>query len=131
MCGVPSRGLPTYVLFPLCSAAAETTDHLALQCSFARTIWDAFSRRAGVGIPTPGPDSQLSTWWPDVVDHLSRADARVVNCAIMLILRLLWLERNASVFEDTASPIDQVLDAVHQEWRLWLSCSSGSVRGVM
>ncbi|KAM0825232.1 hypothetical protein ACQ4PT_069688 [Festuca glaucescens] len=47
------RGLPSHVLCPLCSASAETADHLALQCPFARTMWDGFSRRARVLIPTP------------------------------------------------------------------------------
>jgi hypothetical protein len=107
------RDLPTHVLCPLCSVLAETADHLALKCNFTHAIWDAFSRRAGVKIPTRCSDSQLSTWWPDVVNHLSRADAIVVNSAMMLILRLLWLERNAMVFEDTVSSVDRVLDAVH------------------
>jgi hypothetical protein len=65
-----------------------------------------------------------------MVDHLSRADAKVVDSAIMLILRSLWLERNARVFNDTTTPYVRVLDDIVQEWSLWLSCRHEFVRGV-
>jgi hypothetical protein len=90
------RGLPSLVLCPLCDAADETSDHLALQCPFARCIRGAF-----LGAPAwDSADSHLLDWCPNMVDHLSHADAKVTNSAIMLILRSLWLEWNARVFND-------------------------------
>jgi hypothetical protein len=67
----------------------------------------------------PGTDSELSFWWPDSADRLPRKDARVLNSAVMLLLRCLWVERNARVFEGTASTVGQVLEAALQDWRLW------------
>ncbi|XP_071681529.1 uncharacterized protein [Lolium perenne] len=121
------RGLPSHVLCPL--VQAETANHLAVQCFFARAVWDGFARRSRVAIPLPGPDSELSFWWPHSADRLSRKDARVLN-AVMLLLRCFWVERNARVFEGTASTVGQVLEAALQDWRLWCAGRGGSGRGV-
>jgi hypothetical protein len=117
------RGLPSHVRCPLCSLHDETANHLALQCPFAQTVWDGFARRSQIHIPLPGVDS-------DSVDRLPRKEAKVLNSAVMLILRCLWMERNARVFEGTASTLDQVLHAAIQEWRLWCTGRGGFVRGV-
>jgi hypothetical protein len=117
------RGLPSHVRCPLCSLHDETANHLALQCPFAQAVWDGFARRSQIHIPLPGVDS-------DSVDRLPRKEAKVLNSAVMLILRCLWMERNARVFEGTASTLDQVLEAAIQEWRLWCAGRGGFVRGV-
>jgi hypothetical protein len=79
----------------------------------------------------PGTDSELSFWWPDSADRLPRKDARVLNSAVMLLLRCLWVERNARVFEGMASTVGQVLEAALQDWRLWCAGRGGSGTGVV
>jgi hypothetical protein len=54
-------GLPSHVLCPLCDVTNETSDHLALQCPFARCIWEGFSRRAGLEF-CGQPASRLVAW---------------------------------------------------------------------
>jgi hypothetical protein len=74
--------------------------------------------------------STLSIWWSGASDRLSRRDAKVVNFAIMLVFRALWVERNARVFEGSVFPAGVVLDKAIEEWNLWLSSRCGSLRGV-
>jgi hypothetical protein len=124
------RGLPSHVLCPLCNAADKTADHISLHCTFAHAIWVGFGRRVGLDLPTPTPGSTLSLWWPSASDRLSRRDAKFANSAIMLVLRALWVERNARVFEGKVSPAGVVLDRTIEEWNLWLSSRRGSLRGV-
>jgi hypothetical protein len=64
------------------------------------------------------------------VDHLLRKDAKVVNSAVMLVLRALWVERNTRVFEEDASTAGVVLDRAMEEWNFWLSFRCGFLRGV-
>jgi hypothetical protein len=48
----------------------------------------------------------------------------------MLVLRTLWVERNARVFEENTTTIRVVLGRAMEEWNLWLSCRRGFLRGV-
>ncbi|KAM0882834.1 hypothetical protein ACQ4PT_032013 [Festuca glaucescens] len=79
------HGLPSHTLCPLCSAADETLDHISLQCTFAQSIWTGFVASATLNFVVPLAASMISEWWPGAVSHLSHADARTANSAIMLI----------------------------------------------
>jgi hypothetical protein len=50
-----------------------------------------------------------------------------ITYQIVLILRSLWIERNARVFDDVATPAGTVLGGIVQEWSLWLSYRRGSM----
>jgi hypothetical protein len=50
---------------------------------------------------------------------LSRKDGRVANSLIMLIMRSLWLERNARVFDGVRSSAALVAQHIAEEWSLW------------
>jgi hypothetical protein len=124
------RGLPSHVLCPLCGTVDETADHISLQCTFSHAIWTGFGRRTGLDLPGPSADSSLTVWWPGASDRLARRDAKRANSAIMLVMRALWVERNARVFEGVVSPVGVVLDRAVEEWNLWLASRRGLARGV-
>jgi hypothetical protein len=124
------RGLPSHVLCPLCGTVDETADHISLQCVFSHAIWTGFGRRTGLDLPPPSTDSLLPIWWPAFSDRLARLDAKKANSAIMLVLRALWVERNARVFDGVVSPVGVVLDRAVEEWNLWLASRRGLSRGV-
>jgi hypothetical protein len=45
----------------------------------------------------------------------------MVNSFIMLVARLLWLERNAHVFDNVRSTDASVASRILEEWSLWTS----------
>jgi hypothetical protein len=48
----------------------------------------------------------------------------------MLVLRTLWLERNARVFERTSTSAQATLSILLSEWNAWIDCRSGFVRDI-
>jgi hypothetical protein len=126
------RGLPTHTLCPLCDAVAETMDHLSLQCVFSISVWATTCQQLQYGLLQPTSLSSLATWWPSTVAGLSRRDSRTANSLIMLIMRSLWLERNARVFDGVRSSAAIVARRITEEWALWISVRrrGGRVRDV-
>jgi hypothetical protein len=61
----------------------------------------------------------LSEWWPTYVGLLPVALQKEANSLISLVLRCMWLEHNATLWESTSL---QTIDLVVQEWCLWLTC---------
>ena len=116
------RGLVSHTLCPLCLTEDETMEHLALRCTYAGAIWAGLNARLGVSLPVSDATSSLATWWPAAVQPLSSKDQKTANSLVMLVLRSLWLERNARVFERNAMPWGRVLDLIIEDWSLWASC---------
>jgi hypothetical protein len=50
----------------------------------------------------PAPNSQLASWWPNLLNDTPKAERKEVNSLAILIAREIWLERNARVFDKTA-----------------------------
>ena len=112
----------SHTLCPLCSAEDETMDHLTMKCTYAAVIWAGINARLGVALPSPDGHSSLAMWWPASVRALSRIDQKTANSLIMLVIRAIWLERNARVFEGQALPPGHVLESIIDEWSLWALC---------
>ena len=114
------RGLASHTLCPLCLIEDENMEHLTVRCSYAAAVWSGLNSRLGVSLPVPDAQSSLASWWPGAVQPLRSKDQKTANSLIMLVLRSLWLERNARVFENQALPWGRVLDAIVDEWRMWV-----------
>lgn len=122
------RGLPSHVLCPLCKVHNETLDHLSLDCPFARIIWAGIY--AGLGLHLPTPAAPLLDWWPAAVEGLPVARRKETNSLTSLVLRSLWLERNARVFDKLETPPQQLIHRITDEWQLWVaSCGLGRAQG--
>jgi hypothetical protein len=52
------------------------------------------------------------------IERTARVFEGTANSVIMLILRSLWIEQTARMFEGTATIAGRVLDGVMQEWTL-------------
>jgi hypothetical protein len=48
----------------------------------------------------------------------------------MLVMRTLWLERNACVFERSSTTAQVTLHLLLDEWGAWMSCRRGRLRGI-
>ncbi|CAM0882123.1 unnamed protein product [Alopecurus aequalis] len=114
------RGLPSHTACPLCSAADESMDHLTVQCGFASQFW---------AVPVAAQELRLQDWWPDAVQQLPVKERRTANSIILLGIRAIWLERNARVFDNKACVLDRVVSSTFDEWRLWVNCRRGPMRG--
>jgi hypothetical protein len=48
----------------------------------------------------------------------------------MLVMRTLWLERNARVFNWKATTVQTLLRLLLDEWKAWMSCRRGFRREI-
>jgi hypothetical protein len=121
----PRRGLPLHVICRLCSSADETLDHISLRCPYASSVWAGVFLRLDIWVVLPTPQATLPAWWPASIATMTRQDARAFNSLVMLVLRMIWLQRNALVFNAKSTPSALVIDAVVGEWNLWSTSRLG------
>jgi hypothetical protein len=120
--------LPNHAICPLCNAAAETYDHLSLQCPLATTVWLAAFQLQGWHPPMPTATSTIREWWPAAELATTTGNRRDLNSLVILDIRSLWLERNTRVFDARASSAMDVSRRIADEWPTWGACRRGAVR---
>ncbi|KAM0901733.1 hypothetical protein ACQ4PT_019787 [Festuca glaucescens] len=128
------RGLPNHGLCPFCQSASEDIDHLLLQCHYSRAIWFNLLWPCGFLQLLPSPTDRIKDWWPRSSMTIAASSRRTFNSLCLLVMRAIWLERNAHVFEDTACLASSLSDRVSVEWREWVLCrgtsrTSGRISG--
>jgi hypothetical protein len=84
---------------------------------------------ADVHLPMP-KSGLVDAWRPQVVLALPASQRKDGNSLIMSVIRALWLERNAAVFDakDTSSQV--VLSSTVDTWKSWVMCKSRKARDV-
>jgi hypothetical protein len=124
------HGLPSHTLCPLCFTVDETLDHISLHCSFATEVWAGITLRLRLPDISPTANLGINDWWITASQRFSSKDRKAANSLITLVLRSLWIERNARVFENkrTAAPI--VVNIIVDEWKAWLASRGGTLRGI-
>ncbi|KAM0858778.1 hypothetical protein ACQ4PT_047617 [Festuca glaucescens] len=116
------RGLPNQGVCPLCQTDDEDIDHLLLGCPFAQAVWFNLLRPDGFLRLMPGRGDRLRFWWPNAT---KRVTAKLdFNSLCLLIIRSIWLERNARIFEGRACLASVLSDRIQSEWREWKGCRS-------
>jgi hypothetical protein len=78
----------------------------------------------------PSENAEIGEWWRAAVESFSAAERKTTNSFIMLVMRTLWLERNARVFERALTLVQNTLRLLLVEWGIWLSCRRGFMRGI-
>jgi hypothetical protein len=124
------RGLHSHVLCPMCTTMDETIDHLFVGCVFSHRVWAGVNLLLGFNLAAPSQDGTLADWWPSTVKRLPSGRRKDGNSIIMLVIRSIWLERNARVFDGKASVSDVVLDMVVDTWGAWMVTRGRQPRGV-
>jgi hypothetical protein len=102
----------------LCDQAPESIEHLLLTCVFSRELWSVQLRRVGFQFLTPAQEGALADWWlrrrkKIFMDHRKGFDSFVV-----LMVWLIWKERNARVFHGASRTVAQLASSVLDEGRL-------------
>jgi hypothetical protein len=103
------RGLPTHITCPLCGSREETLDHITFLCPFAVAIWTGAVTRLKLPNIVPSENAEIGEWWLAVVTRFAAVERRTANSFIMLVMRTLWLERNARVFERSSTTVQITL----------------------
>jgi hypothetical protein len=83
----------------------------------------------------PSADASLAIWWPSLSDAIPARHRKEVNSLVVLVARELWLERNARIFDRSATmPVElaQRIAIEFEQWKRAKLCGSGSgiARGV-
>jgi hypothetical protein len=85
-----------------------------------------------LGLPdiVPVGDDGINESWLQAARRFPPADRKKANSLIMLAMRMLWLERNARVFDGKMSPVNVILGSVLEEWQVWCECRDRRIRDV-
>jgi hypothetical protein len=114
------RGLSNHGTSPLCQVEDEDIDHLLVRCPFAQAVWFNLLRPLRLHRLMPGRDDRLAAWWPNARKRVpAMCD---FNSLCLLIIRSLWLERNARIFEGMACLASILSERIQSEWREWTNC---------
>ena len=116
-----SHGLSTNDKCQFCLHEVETIGHLLLQCSYSRSI--CFQVLDGLGRPdlTPLASDDLERWWCSTASSWPARQATKVRALLLLVLRSIWLERNARIFRAKSRLAGKVLDSIVSEAERWKS----------
>jgi hypothetical protein len=86
---------------PFYDNEAETLYHISPLCPYALRVWTRVTVGARVHLPLPS--AGIGDWWPQAVRALPANQRKDSNSMIILVLRALWLERNARIFDVKAT----------------------------
>jgi hypothetical protein len=112
------HGLPSHVFCALCDDQPEMLDHISLMSPDASSVWGV--AMAGANVHLPLSSEGIGEWWTQAVLTLPANRRNDANSLIMLVLRALWLERNARVFDAKATP--SRLRSILDTWTSWAVC---------
>uniref|UniRef100_A0A8R7R9R8 Reverse transcriptase zinc-binding domain-containing protein n=1 Tax=Triticum urartu TaxID=4572 RepID=A0A8R7R9R8_TRIUA len=95
-----ARGWPHNALCSLCDQELETANHLSLQCSFAKVIWDLLRRSTDDLCTAAATATSISEWWEHTGRGRGSKDRNKEEMALAAyIVWNLWKERNRRIFE--------------------------------
>jgi hypothetical protein len=115
------RGLPSLQVYSLCKTVGETLKHLSLHCPFALQVWSGTDAQIDLDIGLPTAEQDIGDCWTSIVDAMPIARRKEANSIIMLVLRSIWLERNARVFDGKEQPTALLTQSIVDEWRSWVA----------
>ncbi|KAJ1281789.1 hypothetical protein BS78_03G000800 [Paspalum vaginatum] len=94
---------------PICGVEVETSNHLILDCSFAKEIW------ASLNVDTTGHD--VATLW--VLPRPSLIPAAHYNTFLLMVSWFLWIHRNAVAFNSLPPSRARVKSALLDAAPIW------------
>ncbi|PVH36439.1 hypothetical protein PAHAL_6G073800 [Panicum hallii] len=104
----------------LCCQASETIAHLLVGCPFSRELWYAILQYLHWQALFPEQEPLcLADWWSGARKKLTKTDHRCFDSIIILISRILWIERNKRVFDRHTRSVQQLLSFVADEAVQW------------
>jgi hypothetical protein len=99
----------------------ETLKHLLLHCPFALQVWSGTDAQINLDIGLPTAEQDIGDWWTSTVDAMPIARRKEANSITMLVLRSIWLEHNARVFDGKERSAALLTQSIVDEWRSWVA----------
>ncbi|KAJ0466885.1 putative reverse transcriptase zinc-binding domain-containing protein [Helianthus annuus] len=114
------RGLPMHdIICDRCGMKAETTDHVFVDCLFAKSIW--WNVFVWLKIPFPSDCSSIRGIMKSLSDCPGdKTWKRLVLTVAMATTWRIWEARNMKVFDGTFMPIAKSVDLVKEDAFIWL-----------
>jgi hypothetical protein len=75
----------------------------------------------------------MGTWWPRISNGLAKRHGKEMDTLIVLTARMMWLERNARVFDKATVMPMELVRKINAEFALWKQaklCGSGQETGI-
>jgi hypothetical protein len=113
-----------------CLQEEDNTDHVLVQCVYARQAWLGCLRRARLELQEPQVTDTLENWWLAARQRIRRADRRTFDTLTTLTAWMLWKQRNARVFGNTRDQCEPevLVDRIREEMQLWELAATGGSR---
>ena len=102
------RGIVGPFRFPLCADAAETINHLFLNCPYATTVWMEVLKRWGNGRYLPVHIHECFINWDNLYQGDLNEKKGVKACWMkipQIICWIVWKERNQRIFQGKTQPV--------------------------
>ncbi|CAN6226182.1 unnamed protein product [Urochloa humidicola] len=106
-----------------CEQEKETTDHILVNCSFAKEVWWGVLCSCACTCSFPAPKS-LQGWWRYIRQRQQQEKRKGLDSLFMLTAWHLWKERNARLFQGQSKAAAQLVSGIRQEALLWIEAGA-------
>jgi hypothetical protein len=111
----------------ICHLKEETADHLHLNCSFSKQVWELCIQRAHMPAHfVPNSQDSLINWWDSKATVLPQSRKEQWNCLVILVCWKIWLERNNRAFNKAGRNPNNLFSSIVEEARDW---STAGIKG--
>jgi hypothetical protein len=117
------RRWPNSYFCPLCRRSLETAIHLLVECPWARRVWAAVADAHRLPALSPliwGTPSATLEWIASTIAAATVRDRKRTRSVMLLVLWVLWKERNRRIFDNKDSPVSVVVAEVADELSIWV-----------
>ncbi|PUZ57515.1 hypothetical protein GQ55_5G438400 [Panicum hallii var. hallii] len=118
------HGLDAHDTCWLCDQEPETCDHILVNCSYAKQLWWDALITLDCTCSFASQQLTLQDWWSHGRRLQAKERRKGFDTLFMLIIWLLWKERNARLFDQRSSSADQLLQLIKLEIRIWVEAGA-------
>lgn len=123
------RGWPHNPTCRLCGVQQENAPHLLAACTFAVELWNMVLQRCGLP-NTLGPattTSSLLPWWERSEKQVPKIHQKAWNSLVQIVWWHTWKERNARIFDNKTSTVDQVMSRIKDDIEQWMAAGKTKI----
>lgn len=116
--GLQDHPSPCY----LCDQEEDTTDHILMQCVYARHVWsNCFLAAHCDASHIPIATDNLEDCWCSTRKRIPKGKRRGFNSMVMITCWSLWKQRNTRVFNNIHLQVSSgaLTALIHQDLKLW------------
>ncbi|WVZ87178.1 LOW QUALITY PROTEIN: hypothetical protein U9M48_033864 [Paspalum notatum var. saurae] len=111
----------------LCDAAVETCNHILFECSFALQVWNRVFTPLGLSRPSADGCVSVLEWWQRARSAWPSSVRKGGNSLLLLVMWMLWKERNARCFRGDFATADAVVSRVVSAASEWVSAGASAL----